>query len=314
MKLVEQNQVDLDAPVREYVRSFHPLGGDRITIRQLLSHSAGQRAWYPFYAQGILDRENALRFIHTDTLRYRPGAKSLYSDFDMIVLGEVIEAVTREPLDKALRHLVFEPLGLQHTGFRRPGAIDRLAAPTEVDNTWRQRVLQGEVHDEAASVLGGVAGHAGLFSTATDMSTVGFMLANRGQAYGTRLLSIRTLDEFTERVRLQSTYPVGLGWMVRPARSTEYSSSGSHFGPRSFGHTGFTGTSIWVDPDQEMFVVLLSNRVHPTRNNNRIGPVRAALADAVATSIASPVEAPWRALGFGEIPDDLPTIPPPARP
>ena len=309
MQLVEQNQVELDAPVREYVPSFRPLGGERITIRQLLSHTAGQRPWYPFYARDILNREDVLRFIHSDTLRYRPGSRSLYSDFDMIVLGEVIEAVTQEPLDRALDRMIFEPLGLHHTGFRPPGAIDRFAAPTEIDNTWRQRVLQGEVHDEAASVLGGVAGHAGLFSTARDLSTVGFALANRGRANGTRLFSIRTLDEFTERVRVRSTYPVGLGWMVRPPRSSEYSSSGSHFGPRSFGHTGFTGTSIWVDPDQELFVVLLSNRVHPTRRNSRIKPVRAALADAVATSIESPVDAPWRALGFGDIPNDLPMIP-----
>ena len=309
MQLVEQGRVKLDAPVREYVPSFRPLGGERITIRQLLAHTAGQRPWYPFYAHDLLDRRDVLQFIHADTLRYRPGSRSLYSDFDMIVLGEVIEAVTRQPLDKALDHMVFDPLGLDHTGFRRPGAVDRLAAPTESDTIWRQRVLQGEVHDEAASVMGGIAGHAGLFSTARDMSTIGFALANRGRANGTRLFSIRTLDEFTERVRVRSTYPVGLGWMVRPADRSDYSSSGSHFGPRSFGHTGFTGTSIWVDPDQELFVVLLSNRVHPTRRNSRIGPVRADLADAVATSIASPVEAPWRALGFGDIPNDLPTIP-----
>lgn len=313
MQLVEQGQVDLDAPVRQYIPSFRPFGGERITIRQLLSHSAGQRPWYPFYARDLLTREDVLRFIHSDTLRYRPGSRIVYSDFDMIVLGEVIEQVTGDPLDKALDRLIFEPLDMTATGFRLPGAFDRTAAPTELDNIWRQRTLQGEVHDEAASVLGGVAGHAGLFSTARDLSTFGFMLANRGQAHGARLFSIRTLDQFTERVRLRGNYPLGLGWMLRPTSSSDYSSSGSHFGPRSFGHTGFTGTSLWVDPDQELFVVLLTNRVHPTRRNSRIGPVRAAVADAIAASIESPVEAPWRGLGFGDVPNDLPTIHSPAR-
>ena len=313
MQLVEEGRLDLDGLARDYLPRFRPEGDTGITIRQLLSHTAGQRPWYPFYAHGLLDERSILDKVYSDTLIYRPGARSRYSDYDMIVLGEVIEAVTGESLDRYLERAIYRPLGMRSTGFRRAGAVDRFAAPTEVDRVWRNRVLQGEVHDEAASALGGVAGHAGLFSTADDLATFGFMLANRGRAERTRMFSIRTLDTFTERVRLRSTYPTGLGWMVRaPGRS--YSSSGSHFGPRSFGHTGFTGTSIWVDPDQELFVVLLTNRVHPTRNNSRIKDVRSDLADAVASSVEAPIEAPWRSLGFGPAPDDLPALEPLVQP
>ena len=304
MRLVEAGQLDLDAPVSDYLPRFRPSGGGRITVRQLLSHSAGQRPWYPFYARGVDDRRAALDFIYSDTLQYRPGSRSRYSDFDMIVLGEVLQEITGEPLGDLFDEAVFEPLGMRHTGFRGVGVRDPDAAPTEVDRVWRGRTLQGEVHDEAASVFGGVAGHAGLFSTASDMARFGFALANGGEGYGTRLFRRTTIDQFTERVRLQSTYPTGLGWMVNYGET----SAGSEFGPRSFGHTGFTGTSIWVDPDQDLFVVLLTNRVHPTRRNTRIREVRPALADAVAGAVLAPPGEAARTWGFGPVPDDLPRV------
>ena len=304
MRLVEAGRLDLDAPVADYLPRFRPSGGGRITVRQLLSHTAGQRPWYPFYAHDISDRRGALDFIYSDTLQYRPGSRSRYSDFDMIVLGEVLQEITGEPLGDLFDETVFEPLGMDRTGFRAVGVRDPDAAPTEVDRVWRGRTLQGEVHDEAASVFGGVAGHAGLFSTASDMARFGFALANGGEGYGTRLFRRTTLDQFTERVRLRSTYPTGLGWMVNYGET----SAGAEFGPRSFGHTGFTGTSIWVDPDQALFVVLLTNRVHPTRRNTRIREVRPALADAVAGAVLAPPGEAARAWGFGPVPDDLPRV------
>jgi CubicO group peptidase (beta-lactamase class C family) len=163
------------------------------------------------------------------------------------------------------------------------------------------------VHDEAASVLGGVAGHAGLFSTAADLARFGLMLTNGGEAYGHRAFGPATLQQFTRRSPLRGSYEMGLGWMLRPADGSA-SSAGTRFGPRSFGHTGFTGTSIWVDPDEQLFVILLTNRVHPTRENNRIRTVRPQLADAVAGAIVAPAAHPERALGFGPVPDDLPVL------
>ncbi len=304
MRLVEQGRLDLDAQVSDYLPDYRPVGARSVTVRQLLAHTAGQRPWYPFHANGISDREGALDFIYADTLRTAPGTRSRYSDFDFIVLGELLQRVASEDLDDLFADEVFRPLGMDATGFRGVNVRDPLAAPTEYDGSWRGRTLQGEVHDEAASVFGGVAGHAGLFSTASDMARFGFVLANGGEGYGTRLFRRTTIDRFTERVRLQSTYPTGLGWMVNYGET----SAGSEFGPRSFGHTGFTGTSIWVDPEQEMFVVLLTNRVHPSRRNRRIRDVRPALADAVAGAIRTPPGDPAQAWGFGPVPADLPRV------
>ena len=301
MQLAEQGALDLDEAVTRYLPRYRGLGKETVTVRQLLEHSAGHRAWYPFYARGALDREAVLDFIYADTLQYRPGARSRYSDFDMILLGEVIEQVTEQPLAEAFRERVFEPLGMKSTGFRPAGALDRTVAPTESDQTWRGRVLQGEVHDEAASVMGGTAGHAGLFSTAADLSRFAFAMAEGGSAYGTRLFRRTTLDQFTRRVRLRSTYPTGLGWMLANGNSA----AGDHFSPRAFGHTGYTGTSMWVDPDDGTFVVLLTNRVHPTRRNRRIREVRPEVADAVAGAVAAPPGLAYTAWGFGPIPDDL---------
>ena len=306
MELVERGELDLDAPVSRYLRRYRSLGKDRVTVRQLLSHSAGHRAWYPFWSHGVADRRGVLEFIYADTLQYRPGARSRYSDFDMILLGEVIQEVTGQPLADAFQERVFEPLGMAATGFRPVGAVDRAAAPTEADRAFRGRTLQGEVHDEAASVMGGVAGHAGLFSTASDLARFAYVLANGGAGYGSRLFRRTTLERFVEPVRLRSTYPTGLGWMVNAGRGN--SAAGDEFGPRSFGHTGYTGTSIWVDPDQGLFVVLLTNRVHPSRNNRRIRDVRPALADAVAGAVAAPPGRPERGWGFGPVPDDLPPV------
>ncbi len=302
MRLVEQNKLDLDATVTTYLPRYRSLGKDRVTVRQLLAHSAGHRAWYPFWSEGIADRRDVLEFIYADTLQYRPGARSRYSDFDMILLGEVLAQAAGEGLGEVFRDQVFDPLSMDATGFRRVGDVDRAVAPTESDQAFRGRVLQGEVHDEAASVMGGVAGHAGLFSTASDMARFAYTMANGGAGYGTRLVRRTTLERFTEPVRLRSTYPTGLGWMVNAGRGN---SSAGGMGPRAFGHTGYTGTSIWIDPDQRSFVVLLSNRVHPSRRNRRIREVRPALADALADAIRTPPGLASRGWGFGPLPDDL---------
>ena len=306
MRLVERGRLDLDATVASYLPRYRSRGKDRVTVRQLLAHSAGHRAWHPFWSDGIRDREGVLDFVYADTLQYRPGTRSRYSDFDMILLGEVIERATGEPLADAFRDEVFDPLGMTQTGFRAVGAVDPAVAPTEDDRAFRGRMLQGEVHDEAASVMGGVAGHAGLFSTARDLARFAYAMASGGAGYGSRLVRRTTLERFVERVPLESTYPTGLGWMVNSGGGN--SAAGDRFGPRSFGHTGYTGTSIWVDPDQGLFVVLLSNRVHPSRANTRIRGVRPALADAVAGAIAAPPGRPELGWGFGPLPDDLPPV------
>jgi beta-glucosidase-like glycosyl hydrolase/CubicO group peptidase (beta-lactamase class C family) len=306
MRLVEEGRLDLDAPVARYVPAFGQRGKEAVTVRQLLAHQAGQRAFYPFHQHADLQTPAAVRaFIYRDPPQYPPGTGTVYSDFDMIVLGDVIEAVTGRPFDDYVRETFFAPLGMARTGFRTTGSPDPEAVPTEDDASFRHRLLQGEVHDEAAWLLGGTAGHAGLFSTASDLARFAFLLTNDGEAYGQQVFQPETIRLFTTRVTPRGQYPSALGWMAwRPPDEGE-SSGGTLLGARSFGHTGFTGTSIWVDPDHDLFVILLTNRVFPSRENSRIAPVRAALADAVAGAIRDQDSDVLRALGFGEPPDDL---------
>lgn len=288
MRAVERGDLDLDAPVRDLVPSFQPIGGEAITPRHLLSHTAGHRPFWPFFYYGMTP-EAAREFIHADTLQRVPGERVVYSDFDMIVLGEALEAASGEDLETLTKREVTGPLGMSATGFRPVGSRDLSAAPTERDTLWRQRLLQGEVHDEAASLFGGVSGHAGLFSTARDMARFGFTLANGGDGYGHRLASGETLEQFTTRVRTPGSHAMGLGWMLAPRGRGRTEPMGREMGPRTFGHTGFTGTSIWIDPDEELFIVLLTNRIYPTRERSGIRQVRARLADAVASRIVAPV-------------------------
>lgn len=306
MKLYEEGRLDLDQRVAHYVPEFGQRGKARVTIRQLLSHSAGQRAFYPFHTDPeISSAGDILRFIYADSSRYVPGTQTVYSDFDMIVLGKVIEEITRRSLDEYVLEEFFEPLGMTSTRFLGTGRADPAVVPTESDRSFRGRLLQGEVHDEAAWMLGGVSGHAGLFSTVEDLARFAYMMANHGEAYGRRYFRPETIELFTRRVSSRGRYPMALGWMSWRAENEGSSSSGTLFGPHSFGHTGFTGTSIWIDPDEELFVILLTNRVFPTRQNSRIGPVRTALADAAAGALRAPAGHPERMLGFGAVPEDL---------
>ncbi len=285
MKLYDEGRLDLDAPVARYLPAFGQNGKERVTVRHLLSHSAGQRVFHPFHTEGFRDREAVLDFIWADTLRYAPGTATRYSDFDLIVLGEVVEAITGRRLDAYLRETFYLPLGMADTGFRPVGTVDPRALPTERDRTFRRRTLQGEVHDETASLLGGVAGHAGLFSTAPDLARLARLLTSGGEAYGHRFFSPATIDTFTTRARPAGEFPAALGWIATRPASEGYSSGGKRLGPRAFGHTGFTGTSLWIDPRTGLWVILLTNRTWPTRGESAIARVRAEVADLAASSI-----------------------------
>ena len=181
-----------------------------------------------------------------------------------------------------MRARVFAPLGMHDTMFRPPAELRPQIAPTEND-PWRGRVVQGEVHDENAFAMGGVAPHAGLFSTAGDLARFAQMLLNGGVLDGRRIVSGEVVELFTRRARIPGS-DRALGW---DTKSAEGSSAGTLFSPRSFGHTGFTGTSIWIDPERQLFVILLTNRVYPTRENQLIREVRPAVADAVVRALSS---------------------------
>jgi serine-type D-Ala-D-Ala carboxypeptidase len=278
MELVDQNRVSLDAPVVRYIPAWRGAKASEITIRQLLTHSSGLAAWRAFYKEAT-DRADAREQLMLVGAEAAPGTRYLYSDMNFMLLGMVVERVTGMPLDSAFRTMVAKPLRLDDTGFLPDSALRARIAPTEFD-PWRQRQLRGEVHDENASRFEGVSGHAGLFSTATDLSRVARMWLNNGTLDGVRIASASTVAQF-QRAQDIAISPRALGWETASGTN----SGGHKLSPRAFGHTGFTGTSIWMDPTRDLFIILLTNRVNPTRENRRIGAVRVALADAVAGAI-----------------------------
>jgi len=275
MQAVEERRLELDLPVQRYLPTFRGPGKERVTLRHLLTHSSGLRADSPLWRQ-TPTADSALGFVNSLPLDTVPGIRMVYSDMGAIVLGELIERVLGGRLDRLARNRIFEPLGMTSTRFRPPVSwIPRIAA-TEYDTAWRRRIVRGEVHDEKAAWLQGVAGHAGLFGSALDVLTFGEWLLARvtsgaGQA-----------KEFVRRQGVVPGSTRALGWDT-PAPGN---SAGTLLDPGSFGHTGFTGTSIWIDPSKGLVIVLLTNRVNPTRNNPRITLLRIAIADAVVRLLA----------------------------
>jgi CubicO group peptidase (beta-lactamase class C family) len=280
MLLVESRRVDLDAPVQRYVPEFSGRWKDAVTIRHLLTHSSGLPAWRPLYKEAE-GPAAAMALAIATPLDTMPGIRMVYSDLGAIILGEVVMRVSGQPLERFLRERVFTPLGMRETTYLPAETLRPRIAPTEVD-PWRQRHLRGEVHDENAFALGGVSGHAGLFSTAQDLVRLARMYLGGGMLEGHRFLSPATIAQFTT-VQDPALSHRALGWETPNGTN----SAGHLMSARAFGHTGFTGTSIWIDRDRGVFVLLLSNRVNPTREHRGITGVRAAVADAVMGAVVN---------------------------
>jgi CubicO group peptidase (beta-lactamase class C family) len=284
MTLVEEGRLSLGAPVASYLPEFGTTPDRRaITIGHLLRHDSGLPAWAPLW-QLARGRTAYLEQIIETPLEAQPGERFVYSDLGIILLGLAIERITGTPLDVLADQRIFTPLAMRDTRFNplagpgRPVPLRRIAA-TEVDTIFRMRHVRGWVHDENAYGLGGVAAHAGLFSSARDLATFAQMLLGGGQVEGVRLVGETTLRRFVTRQSDASSR--GLGWDTPSDRS----SAGDWFSAASFGHTGFTGTSLWMDPERDAFVIILTNRVNPTRENNRHTALRRDLADAVIQAI-----------------------------
>lgn len=278
MILFDEKKIGLDDPVVNYIPTFGGGDKDRVTIRQLLTHTSGLPAGRDIWriAQTPLE---ARALVLGTSLEGRPGAQYIYSDLGADVLGLIVEVVAAEPLDKFLNRRVFKPLGMDETFYRPADSLRYRIAPTEVTPP-RGYPLRGEVHDENAYALGGVAGHAGLFSTAADLSVFAQTMLNGGEYNGVQIISKRTVELFTSRAFGHRA----LGWDTAEG---DYG-AGRYLGPTAYGHTGFTGTSMWIDPEREMFVILLTNRVHAARALRPakvISDVRADLSDAAVLSI-----------------------------
>ncbi len=282
MMLAESGRLLLSARVQDYVPEFEGPNKEKVLVQHLLTHSSGLPAFVPLYkeAQGY---DQMLARVCAAPLEFEPGARVQYSDLGMILVGEIIRRTSGHPLDQYVAQNLFTPLGMKSTFYRPGKAFLNRIAPTE-DDPWRKRVVRGEVHDENAFAMGGVAGHAGLFSTTHDLAVLAQMLLNGGIYDHHRYLSAETIRRFTTR----QSDDRALGW----GKPSDSDWTGKTLSPQAYKHTGFTGTSIWIDPQKQLFVILLTNRVHPTRDNTRIDQVNQAVVEAVVRAISpSPAEA-----------------------
>jgi CubicO group peptidase (beta-lactamase class C family) len=280
MILYDEGKLRLDDPVWRYVPAFAGGAKNNVTIRQLLTHRSGLPAGRDIWRIADSPWEAREAVIASALMPgCPPGACYEYSDIGPDILGFVAEAITGERLDKFLEKRVWDPLGMTDTYFNPPESLRSRTAPTAVTST-RGYPLQGEVHDDNAAALGGVAGHAGLFSTVSDLSIFAQMLLNGGTYGGVRIVSDTAVEVFTTRVAGSRA----LGWDTCRG---DYG-CGTYLSEDAFGHTGFTGTSMWIDPERDMFVILLTNRVYDARARRPakvISDVRADIADAAALAV-----------------------------
>ena len=264
MKLFDQGLIGLDDPVESYLPKFRSENRNlkntksNVTIKHLLTHTSGLPAYKPLYAFA-LNEESLLDSIYKIDLNFKPGDSTVYSDLGMILLGEIITKVSGVSLDTFIDSVLFKPLGMNNTLFNPNEKKLHRIVPTEIDQ--KGRLIKGVVHDENARALGGVAGHAGLFSNANDLAKFSQMMLNGGIYGWNRIFKSETVKLFTDNISQNSTIPKSMGWDKPSGKS----SGGVYLSDLSYGHTGFTGTSFWIDPKNEVIVILLTNAVHPSR-------------------------------------------------
>jgi CubicO group peptidase (beta-lactamase class C family) len=278
MILYERGLLDLDAPVTGIVPEFAGEDARRreVTFRMLLAHSSGLPAYEKLFLRART-REELIREALLVPLKTAPGTHAEYSDVGFIVLGLALERIAEESLDRFCQREVFAPLGMLQTTFNPPSAWKTRIPPTADDKTFRKRIIQGEVQDENASVMGGVAPHAGIFSTAGEVA----IFAHTTLSGGRPIVRPETLTVFTRRQSSPFDTSRALGWDT-PSTPSQ---SGKYFSPLSFGHLGYTGTSLWVDPERQLSVTLLTNRTWPDCLNQAIREVRPRFHDAVVEAL-----------------------------
>lgn len=260
MLLAQRGALDLEAPVQKYIPEFRRDGKDGITLRQLLTHTSGLRSGLGRKVEG---QHSAVAYACQEKVTNAPGTSFTYSDINFILLGEVVQRVSGRPLEEFVTEEIYRPLRMKDTRYRPWSRDLPRIAPTQRDST--NGMLRGEVHDPTARGMGGVAGHAGVFTTAADLARFARMMLNGGELEGARLFHPQTVSAMTS-VQSPATLAAkrGFGWDI----DTGFSRRGEIFPPGSYGHTGFTGTALWIDPYSKTFWILLSNRVHPDGKGN----------------------------------------------
>jgi CubicO group peptidase (beta-lactamase class C family) len=276
MILYERGLLDLEAPVTaivpEFAGTFENHRRGELTLRMLLAHSSGLPAYDRLFLRAKT-REDLLQAAFNTRLTAAPGSRAEYSDIGFIILGVVLERLADEALDTFCQREIFGPLGMTHTTFNPAPALKSSIPPTADDRTFRHRIIQGEVQDENASVLGGVAAHAGLFSTAEDLAIFAHAMLNAGHP----ILRSTTIELYSRRESSPEGTSRALGWDTPSVPSQ----SGKYLSPDSFGHLGYTGTSLWIDPNRQLSIALLTNRTWFDCQNQAIKQVRPAFHDAV---------------------------------
>ncbi|MGC2186577.1 MAG: serine hydrolase domain-containing protein [Terriglobales bacterium] len=278
MILYQRGLIDLEAPVASIVPEFAGTDTRRgeVTVRMLLAHSSGLPAYEKLFLKAKT-RDELLAAAFATPLTADPSTRAEYSDIGFIILAVALERLADERLDRFCQREVFGPLGMAHTAYNPPAASRAAIPPTADDRSFRKRIIQGEVQDENASVLGGVAGHAGLFATAEDLATFAHVLLQGGAP----LVRPETLALFTRRETSPADTSRALGWDTPSSPSQ----SGKYFSAHSFGHLGYTGASLWIDPERQLSVTLLTNRTWPDCDNKAIKDVRPAFHDAVVEAL-----------------------------
>ena len=274
MRLVEQGRLDLNNPVQSYLPEFRGQGKEAVTVRHLLRHRSGLRAFLPLNERAETSEE-ARHLVLVEPLRWEPGSRVVYSDLNAMLLGWIVERIAGMPLDEFADTQIFGELGMTQTKFRPARGIRPRMVPVGL---WRGHVIAGELHDQNAVRLGGVSGHAGLYSTGADLVRYAQLYLSEGRdSDGVQHFRAETIRSFTER----GPGNRALGWEVRD--TTDEANTGRLLSARAFGHGGYTGTSIWIDPERDVFVILLTNRVFAPRTRRSITvlkAVRARVADA----------------------------------
>lgn len=277
MRLFDQGLLDLDAAVQTYLPGFIGEGKGVVTVRHLLEHRSGLRAFLPLNERAETSEE-ARRLVLEEALRWRPGSRVEYSDLNAMLLGWIVETISGMSLDEYVQAEILPGLGMTQTMFRPPRTLRPRMAPVGL---WRGHVIAGELHDQNAVRLGGVSGHAGLYSTGADLVKYAQLYLSGGKdAQGVEHFRLRTIEMFTRRGRGDRA----LGWEVRD--TTDEANTGRLLSSRAFGHGGYTGTSIWIDPDRDLFIIILTNRVFAPRTRRSITTlkgVRARVADAAVS-------------------------------
>jgi len=279
MKLWEEGRLRLDNPVASYIPAFAVNGKAKVTVRMLLTHTSGLPSSLPLWKESGA-REKRLASVYSLPLQHSPGAVYEYSDLNFIVLGALVETVSGQRLDVFIQRNITGPLGLADTMYDPPPQLKQRIAATEYQTSAHRGLVWGQVHDENAYALGGVAGHAGVFSTASDLAVFAQMILGGGTYDGHQILKPQTVQAMEANQVMPQAREHALGWELDQPWYM-----GALASPETMGHTGFTGTSLVIDPSLDLIVILLTNRVHPTRTGPSLNPYRQQLADLIAQSI-----------------------------